>query len=312
MSNRILVALGGNALGSNPSEQLELVKITAKSIVDMIQSGNQVIVCHGNGPQVGMINLSFDEAHKNNEKVPMMPFPECGSMSQGYIAYHLQQAIQNELLNRKLNNKVAGVVTQTVVDLKDPAFKNPTKPIGSFYDKATADKISKENNWTMKEDAGRGWRRVIASPMPIDVVEKEILITLVDSGYITIACGGGGIPVIQEKNAYKGVSAVIDKDFASAKLAEILKADKLVILTAVDQVMINYNKPDQKALTTINLEQVQKYIDQGQFAPGSMLPKIEAAVQFVKLNPDKKAVITSLRNAKNINKTETITQIINK
>ncbi len=295
---KIVIALGGNALGNNPIEQREIVKKTAISIVDLVSVKHKVIICHGNGPQVGMINLSFDEANKNNKNVPLMPFPECGSMSQGYIAYHLQQAIKNELEKRKLKNDVVGLITQTIVDEKDNAFKNPSKPVGSFYKEEEAKKIAKENKWIIVEDAGRGWRRVVASPIPIDIVEKNVIKNLVDNNVIIIACGGGGIPVARSSKGYAGKDAVIDKDFASAKLAEILAADKLVILTAVDKVMINYNKPEQKALDKITIKECNEYINDNQFAPGSMLPKIKAAMMFVEKNPNKESIIASLKNAK--------------
>ena len=297
MAKRIVVALGGNALGNTPEEQLKLVKNTAKSIVEMTKEGYEVIVGHGNGPQVGMINLAMDYAANGEVKTPYMPFAECGAMSQGYIGYHLQQAIREELQAQNIKKGVVTLVTQVVVDEKDPAFTNPTKPIGMFYSKEEADKIAAEKGFTFVEDAGRGYRRVVPSPLPKKIVEIEEVETLVDKGTIVITVGGGGIPVVEENGRYKGVDAVIDKDKSSSKLAADLKADMLVILTAVDKVYINYNKPDQKELDVLNIEEVKKYINEGHFAKGSMLPKIEACMEYVVNNPKGQAIITSLQNA---------------
>lgn len=294
---KIVVALGGNALGNSPEEQKEIVKATAKNLVDIIEKGNTLIICHGNGPQVGMINLSFSLAHKTDSKLPDMPFPECGSMSQGYIAYHLQQAMQWELAKRNIAKDVAGVVTQTLVDVNDPAFSNPSKPVGPFYQEAEAKELAQKNNWAVKEDAGRGWRRVVASPMPTDILEKNIIKNLVDNNFIVIAVGGGGIPVIKNDQGYEGVAAVIDKDFGSEKVAEILDADQLIILTAVDKVMINYGKPDQKALDTLTNAEAEKYIADKQFSAGSMLPKVQAALKFINSKAGRVAIIANLANA---------------
>ena len=281
---RLVIALGGNALGNNPEEQLELVKQTAKTIVDLSEEGYNVIVGHGNGPQVGMINLAMDFASNNGANTPSMPFAECGSMSQGYIGYHLQQSIKNELDSRKLNKNVATIVTQVVVDENDEAFKTLTKPIGMFYTKEEAEKISSEKGFTFIEDAGRGYRRVVASPQPQRIVELETVKQLFDNGTIVITVGGGGIPVIEkEDGSLHGVDAVIDKDKSSAKLAKDLDAEMLVILTAVDRVCINFNKPNQEELASINLEQANKYISQGHFAKGSMLPKVESMYRFCKV-----------------------------
>ena len=250
---RLVIALGGNALGNNPEEQLELVKQTAKTIVDLSEEGYNVIVGHGNGPQVGMINLAMDFASSNGANTPSMPFAECGSMSQGYIGYHLQQSIKNELDSRKINKNVATIVTQVVVDENDEAFKNLTKPVGMFYTKEEAEKISSEKGFTFVEDAGRGYRRVVASPQPQKIVELETVKNLVDNGTIVITVGGGGIPVIEkEDGSLHGVAAVIDKDKSSAKLAKDLDAEMLVILTAVDRVCVNFNKPNQEELDSIN------------------------------------------------------------
>ena len=273
---KIVIALGGNALGSTPAEQLELVRQTAKPIVDLIQEGNQVVIAHGNGPQVGMVNLGMSTAAEAGAIKSDMPFPECGAMSQGYIGYHLQNSIGNELAARGLAKDVATVITQVLVDEADPAFQKPTKPIGAFYDKAAAEKIAAEKGYTMVEDAGRGYRQVVPSPKPIDVVEKNMIQSLIDTGHVVIAAGGGGIPVIRKNGRLLGTPAVIDKDFASAKLAELIDADMLVILTAVDRV-------------------AERYCGEGHFAPGSMLPKVQAAISFAKAGGT--AIIASLENA---------------
>ncbi|AGM25790.1 carbamate kinase [Spiroplasma syrphidicola EA-1] len=295
---RIVVALGGNALGNSPLEQQEIVKETAKAMVDIIASGQELIIAHGNGPQVGMINNAFEEAAKVNNKIPLMPFPECGAMSQAYIGFHLQNAILNELTKRQIKKNVVTVVTQVEVDPKDPAFQNPTKPIGAFYSEQEAKALAAKNNFTVKEDAGRGWRRVIASPQPLKIVEKQIIEDLLAAGHIVITVGGGGIPVINAPDGLHGVPAVIDKDFASAKLAEVVKADYLMILTAVPQVAINYGKPEQKMLDHLTISQANEYISQNQFAPGSMLPKVQAAMRFAQLGKDKTAIIADLAQAK--------------
>lgn len=298
MSKRIVIALGGNALGNTAAQQLELVSLTAKPIVDLIAAGNEVIIAHGNGPQVGMINLGLSTAAEAGAIKSDMPFPECGAMSQGYIGYHLQNAIGNELTARGLRKDVATVVTQVLVDENDPAFQHPTKPIGSFYDKVAADRIMAQRGCTMVEDAGRGWRQVVPSPKPVDVIEKNTVRALVDSGTVVITVGGGGIPVVRRNGRLVGTPAVIDKDFASAKLAELLNADMLIILTAVEKVAVNFNKPNQKWLDTLTPEEARTYIDEGQFAPGSMLPKVEAAVKFAESKPGRTALITLLEKAR--------------
>lgn len=294
---RIVVALGGNALGKTPEQQLNLVKNTAKPIVDLIEKGNEVIIAHGNGPQVGMINLAMETASKTEANTPEMPFPECGAMSQGYIGYHLQNAIREELLNRGSKRSVATVVTQVIVDKNDPAFENPTKPIGSFYSEEEAKKLKEEKGYIVKEDAGRGWRRVVPSPIPVDVAEKETVKTLVDNGHVVITVGGGGIPVVEEGNSLVGVPAVIDKDFASEKIAEILDADYLIILTAVEKVAINFGKPNQEELREMTVAEAEKYIEEGHFAPGSMLPKVKAAMKFAASKQGRKSLITALEKA---------------
>ncbi len=294
---KIVIALGGNALGNTPYEQLELVRETAKPIVDLIEQGNEVVIAHGNGPQVGMINLGMATAAEAKAIKSDMPFPECGAMSQGYIGYHLQNAIGNELAARKIKKEIATVVTQVLVDENDPAFSHPTKPVGAFYDKETAEKIAKEKGYTMVEDAGRGYRQVVPSPKPIDVIEKGAVEALIKDGYIVVTVGGGGIPVVRKGGILVGTPAVIDKDFASEKLAELIDADLLIILTAVEKVAINYNKPNVMWLSKMSVEEALKYADEGQFAPGSMLPKVQACVQFAKSKPGRKALITSLDKA---------------
>ena len=298
MSKRIVIALGGNALGNTAAQQLELVSLTAKPIVDLIAAGNEVIIAHGNGPQVGMINLGLSTAAEAGAIKSDMPFPECGAMSQGYIGYHLQNAIGNELTARGLRKDVATVVTQVLVDENDPAFQHPTKPIGSFYDKVAADRIMAQRGCTMVEDAGRGWRQVVPSPKPVDVIEKNTVRALVDSGTVVITVGGGGIPVVRRNGRLVGTPAVIDKDFASAKLAELLNADMLIILTAVEKVAINYNKPDQKGLDDLTPAEAYKYMEENQFAKGSMLPKVQAAVKFAESKAGRTALITLLEKAK--------------
>ena len=297
MGKRIVIALGGNALGNTPYEQLALVTETAKPIVDLIAQGNEVIIAHGNGPQVGMINLGMATAAEAKAIKSDMPFPECGAMSQGYIGYHLQNAIGNELASRGMNKDVATVVTQVLVDEADPAFQHPTKPVGAFYDKETADRIAAEKGYTMVEDAGRGYRQVVPSPKPIDVIEKNTVKALVDNGTVVITVGGGGIPVVRKDGKLYGTPAVIDKDFASAKLAELLDADMLVILTAVEKVAINFGKPDQKGLDDLTPADARKYIEEKQFAPGSMLPKVQAALSFAESKSGRVALITLLEKA---------------
>ena len=292
---KLVIALGGNALGNTPYEQLKLVTETAKPIVDLIEAGNQVVIAHGNGPQVGMINLAMSTAANAKAIKSDMPFPECGAMSQGYIGYHLQNSIQNELSARGIKKSVATVVTQVLVDENDPAFQHPSKPIGAFYSKEEADKIAAEKGYTMIEDAGRGYRQVVPSPKPVDVVEKEMVNTLIDAGHVVITVGGGGIPVVAKEGKLVGVPAVIDKDFASAKLAELVHADALVILTAVDRVSINWGKPNQTSLERMTCAEAEQYCKEGHFAPGSMLPKVQAAMSFARTGGE--AIIASLENA---------------
>lgn len=295
----VVIALGGNALGDTPIEQLSLVKNTARCIVDLVQDGVNVVITHGNGPQVGMINSAFAYASGNGGKTPEMPFPETGAMSQGYIGYQLSQAILNELKMRGIMRSTANIVTQTVVDANDPAFENPSKPIGVFLSEDEAKEKADETGWTFKEDAGRGWRRVVASPRPQRIVEFDAVCDLMNDGYVVVCAGGGGVPVIQRRDGtYEGVPAVIDKDRSSARLAGDLKADMLVVLTAIEKVAINFGKPNQKDISSMDVTQAEEYIAQEQFAAGSMLPKIEACIDFLKMNPTGVAIITSLEQAK--------------
>jgi len=306
---RIVVALGGNALGNTPGEQIEAVRHTADSLVELIGNGHEIIMAHGNGPQVGMINLAFETAAQSDE-TPEMPFPECGAMSQGYIGYHLQNAIQEKMAERGIAKNCATVITQVVVDKEDQAFKSPSKPVGSFYSREEAEALKEEKGYQMVEDAGRGYRRVVPSPLPVDIVEKDVISSMVDKGELVIACGGGGIPVVEEQGRYRGVPAVIDKDFASEKLAEELEADFLMILTAVDRVALNFATPEEEPLTEVDVEKAREYCEQGHFAPGSMLPKMKAAIKFAESRPGREALITSLEKARDGLKGQTGTRIV--
>ena len=299
MGKRIVVALGGNALGKNLPEQMAAVKHTSKAIVDLIAEGNEVIVAHGNGPQVGMIQEAMTQLTRSNpEKYIPCPLSVCVAMSQGYIGYDLQNAIREELANRDIHHGVTTVLTQVEVDPNDPAFEHPTKPIGAFMTKEEADRLVAERGYTVVEDSGRGWRRVVASPKPQSIVELDTIRSLVEADHVVIACGGGGIPVYHtEGNHLKGAAAVIDKDFAAARLAEQLGADALVILTAVEKVAIHFGKPDQTELDELTPETARRYIDDGEFAPGSMLPKVQAALQFAQSGPGRMALITELDRA---------------
>ncbi len=297
MAERIVIALGGNALGKTPEEQLHLVRETARPIVDLVERGYEVVIGHGNGPQVGMINLAMEHSSQRGGGTPFMPFAECGAMTQGYIGYHLQQAIREELGRRGIRKEVVTLITQVVVDRKDPGFEHPTKPVGSFYTKDQAEKMAVNKGLTFVEDAGRGYRRVVPSPIPQRIVEIKVVEQLVNAGDIVITVGGGGIPVIETEQGLQGVAAVIDKDRASALLARELKADRLIILTAVDRVCVNFGKPDQLALDEMDLADCARYIAQGQFAPGSMLPKVESCMDFVANTPGGRALITSLARA---------------
>ncbi len=294
---RIVVALGGNALSedgkASAADQLYVAMQTAKKLSKLIKSGHQLAIVHGNGPQIG--NIILHEEAINTPQVPTMPIDVCGAMSQGQIGYWLQNALKNTLMaDGSRNQTVASVVTQVVVDPADPAFSNPSKPIGPFYQvEAEAKAIAAERGFMVKEDAGRGWRRVIASPKPINIVEADFIKNSLESGAVVISTGGGGIPVKIENNQIVGVEAVIDKDFAAAKLAELIDADVLIILTAVDAVKINYGKPNEQAINRMSVKQARDFIAQGQFAEGSMLPKIEAAIRFVESSKERFTLITS-------------------
>ena len=294
--SKIVIALGGNALGKNPSEQLSLLKDVAKIIVDLVKDGNKIILTHGNGPQVGQIALAMEYASNGKAGTPMMPFPECGSMSQGYIGYQMQQSIQNELKRVGLQKDCVSLITQVLVDENDNAFSNPTKPIGMFYTKEQALEIEKEKGYQFVEDSGRGFRRVVPSPIPKAIIEKNVISELLLKGNIVIAVGGGGIPVINTKKGLKGIAAVIDKDRSAALLAKEIDADILLILTAVDKVCLNYNTDHVRELDSLTIDEAYKYIEENQFAKGSMLPKIEACIEFVKDN-NKMAIISSLEKA---------------
>ena len=297
---KLVIALGGNALQeagkpATAQAQLEVVEKTSEYIADIVERGYEVIVAHGNGPQVGRIVIQNEVA---SASTPAMPFDVCGAMSQGMIGYHIQQGLSKVLRHRGINKNVVTVVTQVVVDKDDPKFKAPSKPIGPFYTEEEAKAIAAEKGYTMKEDAGRGWRRVVASPLPVEIVELDAVKTLNDAGFVVVTVGGGGIPVVRnEAGDLEGVAAVIDKDLASEKLARDMDADALVILTAVEKVRINFKKPDQKDLDRMSAAEAKQYIKEGHFAPGSMLPKIEAALNFVESKPGRIAIITSLDKA---------------
>ena len=296
---RIVIALGGNALGNTLPEQMTAVKITAKAIVDLIEEGCEVVVAHGNGPQVGMINNAMSALSREDPNQPNTPLSVCVAMSQAYIGYDLQNALREELLNRNITDiPVTTMITQIRVDAEDPAFNAPSKPIGHFRTEEQAKIAEEKYGYIMKEDAGRGYRRVVASPKPAEIIEIGAIRSLVDSGQLVIACGGGGIPVTLIGNHLKGASAVIDKDFASELLAEELDADFLIILTAVEKVAINFGKPEEKWLDDITTDDARKYMDEGHFAPGSMLPKVQAAVKFADSKDGRNALITLLEKAK--------------
>ena len=299
MGKRIVIALGGNALGKNLPEQMIAVKHTAKAIVDLIEQGNEVIIAHGNGPQVGMIQEAMTQLNRSDpEKYIPCPLSVCVAMSQGYIGYDLQNALREEMLNRGIKKNAATVLTQVEVDKNDPAFRNPTKPIGSFMTEEEAKKMVAERGYNVVEDAGRGYRRVVASPQPVAIVELDTIRSLIETGNVVIACGGGGIPVfITEGNHLKGAAAVIDKDFAAARLAEQVNADALIILTAVEKVAIHFGTPEQEDLSELTPESAQAYIEAGEFAPGSMLPKVQAALQFAQSGEGRTSLITLLDKA---------------
>ena len=311
MGKRIVIAQGGNALGSNLPEQMAAVKQTAKAIADLIEEGHEVVIAHGNGPQVGMIQAAMTELTRSDpEKYIPCPLSVCVAMSQGYIGYDLQNSLREELLDRGIRKGVSTVLTQVEVDPADPAFQNPTKPIGSFMTKEEADKMVAERGYQVVEDAGRGYRRVVASPRPQSIVEIQSIQDMVDAGLVVIACGGGGIPVFKTEGFHlKGAAAVIDKDFAASCLARQLDADCLIILTAVEKVAIHFGKPDVQWLSELTPDVARQYIADGEFAPGSMLPKVQAALEFAESKPGRTALITLLEKAREGIAGETGTQI---
>ncbi len=297
---KVVVALGGNALEDSKGEatsarQLEVVEETVRHLATVIEDGHTLVIAHGNGPQVGRIVIQNEIA---SDITPAMPFDVCGAMSQGMIGYHLQQALLNELKTRKIKKYVATLLTQVVVDKEDSGFKNPTKPIGPFYSKEEADMLAKEKGYTMIEDSGRGYRRVVASPEPVSIVELETIKTLIDNDNVVITVGGGGIPVVDIDDRLSGIAAVIDKDFASQRLAEDIDADLLIMLTAVENVAINFGTPKQKNLEKVRVDEMKQYIEEGHYAPGSMLPKVEAGIRFVESKSGRQAIITSLERTK--------------
>jgi carbamate kinase len=292
---KIVFALGGNALGNSPEEQLKIAYEVATPLLEVVRQGHEIVIVHGNGPQVGLIKTSLDIAHKANPKIPFVNLNHAGAMSQGYIGYSLQQALRVTAEAMQLPIQPVTIITQVEVNPNDPAFKNPTKPIGDFYSIQEAE-LMKEQGLTMIEDSGRGYRQVVASPKPIHIIEKDIIKALIQQQFLVIASGGGGIPVIRDQGKLKGIDAVIDKDFASSKLADLIDADRLFLLTAVSKVMINYGKSNAKALDTMTINEATNYISQGQFAPGSMLPKVEAAMLFVQNHPKRVAIIASLKD----------------
>ncbi|HFD1758243.1 TPA: carbamate kinase [Enterococcus hirae] len=313
MANRkVVVALGGNAILSTDASakaQQEALMETAKYLVKFIEQGDELIISHGNGPQVG--NLLIQQQAADSEKTPAMPLDTCVAMTEGSIGYWLQNAMGEVLKEKGIDKDVVSLVTQVIVDENDPSFKNPSKPVGPFYTEEEANEQMKaDSTVTFKEDAGRGWRKVVASPKPISIKEARVIETLVEQGVITVSVGGGGIPVVETATGLEGREAVIDKDFASEKLAEIIDADLLIVLTGVDNVYVNYQKPDQKKLETVSVSEMKQYTDENQFAPGSMLPKVEAAIAFVEAKPKAKAIITSLENIENLLASEEGTIIV--
>lgn len=307
-SKKIVIALGGNALGNTPEEQFKSVQLPAKKIAELAKLGHKIIVGHGNGPQVGLIFNTFSETHRLNEATPLMPLPESGAMSQGYIGYHLVTAITNAYVKNKIKNDVVYFLTQTLVDAKDLAFRKPSKPIGPFY--KTLEDAKKQNpGSTIVEDAGRGYRKVVASPLPINFLGINTIKKVINNGSTVIVGGGGGIPVINKTNKISGVDGVIDKDFALAKMAELIDADIFIILTAVSHVAINYKKADEKKLNNVSIKELKTYLSQNQFAPGSMKPKVEACINFIGKNKNKVAYIGQLNDLSKIIANKTGTKI---
>lgn len=310
MSKRLVIALGGNALGHTPKEQFLAVKETSKAIVDLIEDGHEVIISHGNGPQVGSINQAMSDYNRTYNGDPdMTPLCACVAMSQSYIGNDLQNALREELLRRGIRKPVSTIITQVKVDSDDPAFLNPTKPIGNFMTKEEAE-ISRGKGFAVIEDSGRGYRKVVASPLPKEIIEIETVKTLIAAGELVITCGGGGIPVVEEGYSLRGVGAVVDKDFASSLLAQEVNADMLIILTAVEKIGLNFNTPEVEWLDTLTTSQAKKYIDEGHFAKGSMLPKVKAAVSFANSRPGRSTLVTLLEKAKDGIKGKTGTLVI--
>ena len=297
MKKRIVLALGGNALGAGLVEQMQAVQSTAEAIVALIAEGYELVITHGNGPQVGMIHQAFEAAAQTAAHSPVLPMSVCVALSQGYIGYDLQNALREALLNSNIDKNVVSLITQVRVDPRDPAFLHPDKPIGSFLQEKEAAKL-KSIGILLTEDAGRGWRRVVASPQPIEIIEARAVKTLLEAGQIVITAGGGGIPVIADENHLQGANAVVDKDLASAVLARDIDADMLIILTAVEKVAINFRQPTERWLDTMTPEEAHRYIAENQFAPGSMLPKVMAAASFAESKPGRQALITLLTKAK--------------
>lgn len=309
MKKRIVLALGGNALGSSLSGQMQAVQSTAEAIVDLVAEGHELVVTHGNGPQVGMIHQAFEAAASTEAHTPPLPMSVCVALSQGYIGYDLQNALREALRNRGIDKQVVSLITQVRVDDSDPAFASPDKPIGSFLNEADARKLQAQGV-LLKEEAGRGWRKVVASPKPQEIIEADAVKTLLSAGQIAITAGGGGIPVIAQQHHLKGVNAVVDKDWASAVLAQDINADMLIILTAVEKVAINFHRADRRWLDTLSPQQARHYIAENQFAAGSMLPKVEAAVAFAESGQGRQSLITLLTKAREgiAGKTGTIIQ----
>ncbi|MDN8543636.1 carbamate kinase [Erwinia sp. BC051422] len=297
MKKRIVLALGGNALGAGLMEQMQAVQNTAETIVALIAEGHELVITHGNGPQVGMIHQAFEAAAHTAAHSPVLPMSVCVALSQGYIGYDLQNALREALLNQNMDKNVVSLITQVRVDARDPAFTHPDKPIGSFLSEEEARKL-KSTGMLLMEDAGRGWRRVVASPKPLEIVEARAVKTLLEAGQIVITAGGGGIPVVAQENHLQGANAVIDKDLASAVLAQDIDADMLIILTAVEKVAIDFRKPTERWLDTLTPQEALHHITDNQFAPGSMLPKVEAAVAFAESKPGRQALITLLSKAR--------------
>ena len=311
MNKKIVVALGGNALGKNLTEQFEAVKVTAKAIADLIEAGNDVIITHGNGPQVGKIDAAMNALILEDPTEEKTTLSMCVAMSQAYIGYDIQNALRKELTRRGLYKPVVTIITQVEVSNDDPAMKNPSKPIGKFMTREQAESLKERYGYAIAEDAGRGWRRVVASPMPQYIIELDAIRASSETGSVVICCGGGGIPVRRKGEFLKGCAAVIDKDYCSALLAENLNADVLLILTAVEKVMVNYNTPDARAIDRMTISEAESYIAEGQFAAGSMLPKVSAAVRFVRGGKGREAIITDLNTAKDALSGKTGTVITN-